>query len=151
MHLTNRACCCAGIHSLLSPLPLLIENMMNLGRWNRAVVGIGINVNQHTFPGYLPNPVSLFMVSRKIFDCATEGRDLCDFLEKRWQQLMSGQWLQILEDYNENLYGKGSICRIRKDSTVIPCLIRGVNDQGQLIAGENNEYAFEFGEVNWLI
>jgi len=130
---------------------ILIENLMKGGRWSHAVIGIGINMNQHSFPGHLPNPVSLFMLSRNLYTCAEEAVELCGFLEVRWKQLTMGGWLQILEDYNQRLYGKDRICRIKKDSAVIPCLIKGVNAQGQLIGGENNEWAFEFGEVSWIV
>ena len=130
---------------------MLIENLLKGGKWSHAVVGIGINMNQHSFPGHIPNPVSLFMVTRTMYRCADEARALCTFLEARWQQLMEGKWPQILEEYNANLYGKDTVCRIKKDSAVIPCIIRGVNDQGQLIAGENSEWAFEFGEVSWVL
>ena len=130
---------------------ILIENLMKGGRWSHAVVGIGINMNQHSFPGHLPNPVSLFMVSRRMYNCADEARSLCRFLEQRWQQLMQGEGAAILHDYNQHLYGRGTVCRIKRDSVVIPCLIQGVNEQGQLIAGENHEWAFEFGEVSWVV
>ncbi|HSK12404.1 MAG TPA: biotin--[acetyl-CoA-carboxylase] ligase, partial [Phnomibacter sp.] len=63
---------------------ILIENMMKDGRWWRAVVGIGINMNQHSFPGHLPNPVSLYMVSRQRYQCAAEARAICDAIEVRW-------------------------------------------------------------------
>lgn len=130
---------------------ILIENQMKSGRWSHAVVGIGINMNQHSFPGHLPNPVSLYMISHKRYNCLQESKQICDFLEKRWQQLLSGDWLKILKDYNKLLYGRDLVCRIKKDSAVIPCLIRSVNEQGQLIAGENYEWAFEFGEVSWVV
>ncbi len=129
---------------------ILIENIMKSGRWSHSVVGIGINMNQHSFPGHIPNPVSLFMVTKKMYSCAEEAKSLCDFLEARWQQLHQGGWPQLLEAYNENLFGRGKICRIKKESAVIPCLIQGVNAQGQLIAGENGEWVFEFGEVSWV-
>lgn len=130
---------------------ILIENLMKGGRWSHAIVGIGINMNQHSFPGHLPNPVSLFQLSRTLYACADAARELCSFLEIRWQQLMEGGWPDILADYNDCLFGKNQVCRIKKDSAVIPCLIRGVNGQGQLIGGENNEWAFEFGEVAWVV
>jgi len=130
---------------------MLIENLMKGGRWSHAVVGIGINMNQHSFPEHIPNPVSLFMVTHTLYRCADEARALCDFLENRWRQLMDGHWADILNDYNENLYGRDTICRIKKDNAIIPCLIRGVNEQGQLIGGENGEWTFEFGEVSWIV
>lgn len=130
---------------------ILIENLLKLGRWSHSVVGIGINMNQNRFPRHIPNPVSLYMVTRKVYSCAEEARRLCGFLDIRWRQLNNGGWPEILKGYNENLYGRGKICRIKKDSAIIPCLIQGVNAQGQLIAGENGEWAFEFGEVSWVL
>jgi BirA family biotin operon repressor/biotin-[acetyl-CoA-carboxylase] ligase len=130
---------------------ILIENLLKGGRWSHSVVGIGINMNQHSFPEHIPNPVSLFQVAKKMNNCTNEARRLCGFLEVRWQQLINGGWSVLLDDYNENLFGRGNICRLKKESVVIPCLIQGVNAQGQLIAGENSEWAFEFGEVSWVI
>jgi BirA family biotin operon repressor/biotin-[acetyl-CoA-carboxylase] ligase len=130
---------------------ILIENIMKGGKWSYAVAGIGINMNQHSFPGHLPNPVSVRQISGRSYVCAFEAKEMCVFIENRWNQLFEGKWPVILEEYNENLYGKGEIFRLKKDSVTIPCLIQGVNAQGFLIAGENNQFQFEFGEVQWLL
>lgn len=130
---------------------ILIENQMKGGRWSHSVVGIGINMNQHSFPVHLPNPISFFLISGNRYSCIEEAKAICSFLETRWQQLTKGHWHQILQDYNESLYGRDEICKIKKEAAVIPCKIRSVNEQGQLIAGESNEWIFEFGEVSWVI
>lgn len=130
---------------------ILIETIMQGGKWSYAVAGIGLNMNQHSFPGHLPNPISLRQITNRSYVCAYEARALCVFLDQRWGQLMEGKWPAILQDYNEYLYGKGKICRLKKETVTIPCLIQGVNAQGQLIAGEKNEFHFEFGEVQWIL
>ncbi len=129
---------------------ILIENIVQGGKWSKSVVGIGINMNQHYFPEHLPNPISLRQITHKTYVCAYEAQQLCNFLENRWNQLMAGQWKLLLEDYNTHLYGKGEIRRLKKDSAIIPCVIRAVNENGTLLAGESFEYQFEFGEVQWM-
>jgi BirA family biotin operon repressor/biotin-[acetyl-CoA-carboxylase] ligase len=130
---------------------ILIENVVQGGRWTKAVVGIGINMNQHAFPNHLPNPISLHQITGCTYVCAFEAQELCVFLQYYWQQLMEGGWDTILQQYNEALYGRGSVCRLRKDNAIIPCLVQGVDAQGHLLAGENHEYRFEFGDVQWVL
>lgn len=42
---------------------ILIENILS-GRYvSKTILGIGMNVNQDTFPDYLPNPVSMSLIT----------------------------------------------------------------------------------------
>ncbi len=130
---------------------ILIENALNAGTWKWSVVGIGINVNQQLFPENLPNPVSLQMITGRRHDAAELAKLLCVFLEKRMQDLFAGKWNQILEAYNQALYGRGQVKKLKKDNAIIPCTIRRVNGHGVLLAGESEEWQFEHGEVDWLL
>jgi BirA family biotin operon repressor/biotin-[acetyl-CoA-carboxylase] ligase len=129
---------------------ILIENVMSAGGWKWSVVGIGINMNQDDFPADLPLAVSLKKIMGQSFAVAEEAKTLCSFLDEMWQRLSRGEWPQILQEYNQALYGKGQIKKLKKGSAVIPCTIRRVNDHGMLIAGENEEWRFEHGEVEWV-
>ncbi|MCU0373762.1 MAG: biotin--[acetyl-CoA-carboxylase] ligase [Chitinophagaceae bacterium] len=130
---------------------ILIENLVQGGKWSRAIVGIGLNMNQHVFPEHLPNPISLKQITGRQYVCAWEAKELCNYLEYWWQQLLAGEGEHIMAQYNDALFGRGEVCRLRRESAVIPCVVQKVNDQGQLIAGENGEYVFEFGEVQWVL
>ena len=66
---------------------ILIENVIRTGRWTHAVVGIGININQTSFSPDLPNPVSLKQITGKTFDPMQLSRELCECLERRYEQL----------------------------------------------------------------
>jgi BirA family biotin operon repressor/biotin-[acetyl-CoA-carboxylase] ligase len=130
---------------------ILIENIMNNGVLKWSVIGIGINVNQLQFPEMLQHAVSLRILTGETYNCETLARELAGHIDERWQQLLNGGWQQILNDYNEGLYGRGKIKRLRKGSVIIPCLIQRVDSHGLLIAGENEEWHFAHGEVEWLL
>lgn len=128
---------------------VLIENVFRGGKWIWSVVGVGINVNEMEFPDHLPQAISLKMLTGNHYDTEALARELLPALELRWQQLCAGQSEQILSDYNNALYARQQVVRLKKDNAVIPCRIKYVNQRGTLIAGENNEWQFEHGEVEW--
>ncbi len=129
---------------------ILIENLLNGGAWKWSVIGIGINVNQKSFPAELPYAVSIQMATGENYDCAKQAKILCSFVETRWQQLFSGDWEGILNAYNRALYGRGQVKKLKKGNVVTPCIIKRVDGQGTLIAGDNEEWRFEHGEVEWI-
>jgi len=130
---------------------ILIQNVIAAGRWQWAIAGIGINLNQQSFDKDLPNPVSLGQITGLRYQAEEEAKLLCATLEKRWQQLQSGSWTTMLAEYNNLLYGAGTIVKLRRNGVVTPLRICRVDGQGHLVAGENQEYQFSFGEVEWLL
>ena len=65
--------------------------------------------------------------------------------------MLAGGWNEIITGYNKALYGLGQVKKLKKGSVIIPCKIKGVNQQGMLVAGENDEWHFAHGQVEWLI
>jgi BirA family biotin operon repressor/biotin-[acetyl-CoA-carboxylase] ligase len=129
---------------------ILIQNVIAAGRWQWAIAGIGINLNQLVFDGHLPNPVSLRQITGQVYQAETEAQLLCTAIEKRWLQLQQGHWPNMLSEYNSLLYGAGTLVKLRRNGIVTPLRIYRVDGQGHLVAGENQEYQFSFGEVEWI-
>jgi BirA family biotin operon repressor/biotin-[acetyl-CoA-carboxylase] ligase len=129
---------------------ILIENLLNAGTFRWSVVGIGININQAGFPVDLPNAVSVKMITGQTYAAEALAKELCGHIEDRWQQVLQGKWPEMLEEYNQALYGRGQIKKLRKGNAVIPCVIKGVNSHGVLVGGENDEWQFQHGEVEWV-
>jgi BirA family transcriptional regulator, biotin operon repressor / biotin---[acetyl-CoA-carboxylase] ligase len=152
---------------------ILIENSFRGDRWQFAIAGIGININQVEFSGDLRNPVSLRQITGRSWDAAALGKELGDCLEKRFEQLRAESVpatpatpdpksyrnsnggspalpLSQLEEYNTRLYRLGTKTRLKKDSAVFETLIEGVSPLGELLTRDTLERRFAFGEVEWV-
>ena len=85
---------------------ILIENTIVEGIINSCVVGIGLNVNQTTFPSNLPNPISIANITgreQNIEDCLNK---LLVCLDKRYKELLYGDREKIKSDYTKRLITK---------------------------------------------
>lgn len=129
---------------------ILIENTIKGTLWQWSVIGIGLNVNQTEFI-YTDKPAGSFKM------CTGLDYNLFELLPllisdimRRLDQVSNGKFDTILEEYNEKLYAKDKAVKFQKDGQIINTVIKGVNHKGQLIAGENNEYSFNFDEVIFL-
>ena len=127
---------------------ILIENSLQAGKWKWAVVGLGININQVNFDN-LNRATSLALHTGQAYDAVALAKTLCIYLQKTWQQLLTGGWPQIFNAYNTHLYGRGQQFRLKKDNVVNEFTIKGVNESGQLLVKENEFVAYDFGTVEW--
>lgn len=130
---------------------ILIENVFRGADWLYAVVGIGINVNQVVFDPSLPNPVSLKQITGRDFDAAEMGRELCQCLENRYQQLQKGGVETIMQEYQQVLYKLHQPVTLKKGSILFETTITGVSDTGRLLTHDVMEREFDFGEVEMII
>ena len=129
---------------------ILIENIIRAGRWELAVVGIGINVNQTIFDPSLPNPVSLKQVTGKTFNPVSLAHTLCGALHRRYEQLENDGWTDLLDTYQRVLFGLGRQFRFRSGEEVFSASVKGVTPTGELELYDGRYRQFAFGEVEWL-
>jgi BirA family transcriptional regulator, biotin operon repressor / biotin---[acetyl-CoA-carboxylase] ligase len=129
---------------------ILIENVYRGKEWQWAVIGIGLNVNQTRFPDLGRPPVSLKQITGKTFDAVVLAKDLCALLETCWQELAAGRTDAIYSRYQDLLYKRGELVRLRKDETVFEAYIQGVGTDGRLRTGHNGETGYSVGEVEWM-
>ena len=130
---------------------ILIENILSGMSWKNAVVGIGININQTGFDPSLLNPISLKLATEKEFDVVDLAKELCACLEKRYQQLISGQYEKLMTDYNSYLYKRHQRVSLKQGDLVFDTEIKEVDMQGFLTCTDEKERRFGFGEVQWLL
>jgi BirA family biotin operon repressor/biotin-[acetyl-CoA-carboxylase] ligase len=121
------------------------------GNWKWAVAGLGININQTLFSEDLPNPVSLKQITGKNFDPPLMAKELCFFIEKNYQLLLSGGFQTLINLYQSNLYRKDETVKLKKGNRVFETTIKGVSENGQLITHHTFEERFDFGDVEWII
>jgi BirA family transcriptional regulator, biotin operon repressor / biotin---[acetyl-CoA-carboxylase] ligase len=130
---------------------ILTESICRGAEWIWAVAGIGININQTSFPLSLPNPVSLKQIAGKEFSVIELAKQLCGYIEKRWLQLEKEGSKALLKDYNNFLYKKNELISLKKGQLVFETKVEGVNAEGQLITTDALQRGHDFAEVEWII
>jgi BirA family transcriptional regulator, biotin operon repressor / biotin---[acetyl-CoA-carboxylase] ligase len=126
---------------------ILIENSIKTNKISSCIVGIGLNVNQRVFTSNAPNPVSLSLVTQKVYDLEESLSDLCPKIDERYQQLRSRKLGQIDEDYTQMLYQRGRWSPYSDENGEFEGRILGVDQIGRLMietrAGKINKYHFK--------
>lgn len=131
---------------------ILIETAISAGKFARAVVGIGLNVNQEIFLSEAPNPVSLKNLTGISYDLSLMLDLLCEKLDHRYLQLMDGNYGILDLDYENYLYRKGEWAEFLVDGSSFEGFITGVDPTGQLVmkTRAEGEKCFQFKEVRFL-
>lgn len=130
---------------------ILIENIIRGKDWQNAVAGMGINVNQTYFDPAVTNATSLKEITGKSYDPVQLAKELCVFIEKRYQQLLRGDSHFLLKEYNSVLYKRNGLVKFKKDNIVFEGIVKEVNTSGQLIIKAGVEQVFDVGEIEWII
>lgn len=130
---------------------ILIENIVLGNHLQRAVVGIGININQEKFSSQIPNPTSLKMITGKEFNLEKCFWQLCSCIEKRYLQLKSNHIEKIDADYRDLLYRLGMWSFFRYKGEMLKARITGITKNGKLILETEKKEVLEcdFKEVNF--
>jgi BirA family biotin operon repressor/biotin-[acetyl-CoA-carboxylase] ligase len=129
---------------------ILIENFIKGKVWNFAIIGIGININQTLFPAQVANAVSLKQITGKTYNVVDLAKELCSFIEIRWQQIKvkSPGWL---DEYSSRLYRLGEKVSLKKGDTFFNGTVKGVNLKGELLIAAGADEVVTFKSVEWLI
>lgn len=129
---------------------ILIENHLKGNKWQYSVVGIGININQTQFSPLIQQAVSLKQITGKEYPPMQLAKELCTYLEKRYNSLLAGQLNEQLEEYNLHLYKKDEIVRFKKDAIVFKAQVISVNNRGEILLKDGLQDSFQFGEIVWI-
>jgi BirA family biotin operon repressor/biotin-[acetyl-CoA-carboxylase] ligase len=129
---------------------ILIENMVKSGRWDKAIIGMGININQTAFDKMEGKPVSLKQITGKTHDPISLAKELCQHLENRLSMLKNEPLDELLSAYNEQLFKKGELVQFKRNNVLFQATVRGVAPDGQLMIMHGVEERIPFGEIIWL-
>jgi BirA family transcriptional regulator, biotin operon repressor / biotin---[acetyl-CoA-carboxylase] ligase len=114
-----------------------------------SIVGMGININQTSFPADLKNPVSLKQITGKEQYLMALVAELRACVLQRCEQLLAG--MDLLPEYNQYLYKNAQKVKFKKGSRVFEGLVKGVNEKGFLLVETDVEEQFGFGEIEWVL
>lgn len=133
---------------------ILIENSFSSAMLGTSVVGIGINLNQQTFPDDIPNPTSLGLATGMEFDLHSSLAEFLECFARRYELLSDEQSrFQLDEYYLKKLYRRDLYHGYCDKNGNFKAKIAGVKPTGELVlqlpTGELRVYAFK--EVMFLI
>jgi BirA family biotin operon repressor/biotin-[acetyl-CoA-carboxylase] ligase len=111
---------------------ILVENQLQGAYISQSIIGIGLNVNQTTFPN-LPGVTSLKKLMGGDFELDEVLSEVLNRLESDLSTLGSGDLNTILGEYEKHLYLKDTPALFkRKDGSPFEGIIRGVSPAGFL-------------------
>ena len=129
---------------------ILIENMVKADRWDKAIIGMGININQTAFDEMEGKPVSLKQITGKAFDPIILAKELCQHLENRFSILKNKPFAQLLSAYNKQLFKKDEVVTFKRNNILFQAKVNGVDKDGHLLIMHGVEERIPFGEITWL-
>ncbi|MFT4015325.1 MAG: biotin--[acetyl-CoA-carboxylase] ligase [Agriterribacter sp.] len=127
---------------------ILIENVIRDKKWLYAVIGVGININQTDFGAF--NATSLLCITGKKYDVTTLAKELCGFLDKRYEMLKSSAEA-ILLDYQNALYKLNEKVIFKKENITFEAEVLGITNDGSLIVNAGEKLLLTWGSVEWVI
>ena len=131
---------------------MLIENMIQGGQIKNAIAGIGLNINQESFPDWLTNAVSLKQILHTDYDLKTLLSDICGHVEAWYLKLKAGKAANIRECYLARLYRLNEKRTFRSKNGIFSGTITDVAYNGVLKVQNNNgeELEFSLKEIEFI-
>lgn len=133
---------------------ILIEHALSGMNLSRTIIGIGLNVNQLSFPEDLPNPTSMAVERGTTFDRREILETFTAKMVSLYELLERGEKSAIESRYHTTMYhlNEEHIYAL-PDGTQFHATIRGVRSSGELRLehrdGTISEYAFK--EVEFVL
>lgn len=131
---------------------ILIENNLKGSSIYRTIIGVGLNVNQLTFPEDLPNPVSMMQLTDNHYKREELLEELAEYVHTGFNFLIYED--NALEQvYTNALYQLNEIHEYRTNNGMLEGKITGVKTSGELLIEdrEGKEHSFLHGEVEYLV
>jgi BirA family biotin operon repressor/biotin-[acetyl-CoA-carboxylase] ligase len=124
---------------------ILIENSIMGDKIESCVTGIGLNINQETFPSEIPNAVSLKIITGKEHAPDQCLNDVLSRLDFRYRQLLYDDRAMIRSEYVSRLYRLNEWHLFKRKGSVFNGRITDVLSSGKLKIEEDTGKMSEFG------
>lgn len=130
---------------------ILIQNILQGKSIKNAVIGIGLNVNQEEFDPLLPNPTSLRISTKEVYDIEKIKACICQYLQEYYHRLKEDGFEVLKKEYLDLLYLKDQASKYVVEGQDVKGIIRGISDLGKLqIQIQNELKEFNLREIKYL-
>lgn len=130
---------------------LLIENSIINQDIINSIIGVGLNVNQTSFPDELPNPVSLFQITGRETNIIDLLKKVMNKLDKYLKYLNENSDESLIYRYEQNLYRINEIHGFEDFEGNFNGCIRGISSNGELLVEDTGSIikTYQFGEIKY--
>jgi BirA family biotin operon repressor/biotin-[acetyl-CoA-carboxylase] ligase len=132
---------------------ILIQNTISGKRIQHTVAGVGINVNQRTFPKELPHPTSMLLETGRLHAVSEVLRQCLQHLTTTLGLIGQKQG-SLHKQYVEALYRGGLPTDFVRSAngTLFTAVIEDVDVDGKLIVSvDGDKLAFGFNEIRMIV
>ena len=133
---------------------ILVQNTLRNDNIKATVIGMGLNINETSFPSDIPNPTSLTIETNASHSIEDVFCRLSTRLEYYYLKLKSGKTSELKATYQEALFRRDDEAHFRDGNDVVfKGTIKGVNDDGKILImmDDGSIHAFGFREISFLI
>lgn len=125
----------------------LIETTIAKGQLQTAIIGVGLNVNETSFPTSLPNPVSMAQIAGHKFNLNEVAESMIKAFSRYYAMAQKQQYDEIRAQYHSNLYLLNQESEFIDKHETFKAKIKGVTSNGQLLlvdsTGRQRQYEFK--------
>lgn len=127
---------------------VLIENQL-MGKFIKSsIVGIGVNLNQEEFDGFIAT--STYVESGKYRKPIDVVHSFCALYTEQWNKYMASDFVRLNEDYLSRLYRLNIESNYSDESGDFVGVIRNVLDSGKLVVEINGKLRdYELKEIQF--
>ena len=127
---------------------ILIENGVIGRSLSHSIVGIGLNLNQTSFPAFEVPATSLVLETGRTEIPQETAEQLYGHLCQRMDQLEKGKYERMEGEYLDHLYRIHEVSSFKEGDRNFQGVIRGVNASGELLVDEGGTTrAYGFREI----
>lgn len=131
---------------------ILIENLIQGAQIKNAIIGIGLNINQDSFPADAGNAISLKQILQNDYDLRALLSDICNHIEAWYLKLKEAKKETIRIAYLDRLYWLNQLKQFRSNRGTFAGVITNVKNNGVLVVinEEGIELEFSLKEIEFL-
>ncbi len=111
---------------------ILIQNTICGSTYESCIAGIGLNINQESFPAWLPDPSSMKLLTGITYPVKETIDLITERIEERYLQLKEGFIKTLNRDYQEHLLQINKRKKYLVNKKVVNGAIMGVDKMGRL-------------------
>ncbi len=133
---------------------MLIENTVSGHYIKYSIIGVGVNINQDTFPDNLPNPTSLNLTTGKTYDLDHEFNILIDLIRQNLYSISRQNASSLTQQYKSLMLGLDRTLIYRSGGKVFKGIIRDIDRHGYVTIEDADSsiiQSYAFNEVNLVI